>query len=137
MNTVWFVIIAVVVALAMEPISGAIHRYVGHGVGWVLHRSHHETPVKGPELNDVIPAVSALVAIALMVIGVYVPGYSALAAVATGATIYGGVYFIIHDIYIHRRLPLLPQRIALLEPYKQAHLKHHDTGTDHWRIFSR
>ncbi len=137
MTTPIFVAIVIAATVAMEPLSGLIHRKFGHGIGWRLHRGHHETPVKGPELNDVIPLVSAVVTIIAMAVGVYVPGWSALAALALGATIYGAVYFLVHDIYIHRRIPLLPKQIGFLEPFKAAHLEHHETGTDHWNIFSR
>ena len=132
-----FVFVAVLTAVVMEPISAMIHRRIGHGMGWVLHRSHHDGPVAGPELNDVIPAVMALFAIAAFATGVMVSGFSILLPVATGVTTYGLVYAVVHDLYIHRRLPLLPKHIAILEPLKAAHLKHHRTGTGHWGILSR
>jgi beta-carotene 3-hydroxylase len=123
--------------VAMEPISAAVHRFFGHGPGWRLHRSHHESPVRGPELNDVIPAVSALLTMALFAVGMWRPGWGWLVPVAAGATAYGAVYFTVHDLYIHRRLPLLPSYVGWLEPFKQAHLLHHRTGTGHWGIFAR
>ncbi len=137
MNPLLFALLAVGTALAMEPISAGIHRFVGHGVAWPVHRSHHDSPVKGPELNDLIPLVSALLTIAAFAAGTFRPGLGALVPIAIGATAYGAAYFVLHDIYIHRRVPLLPQRIEIFEPFKQAHLEHHRTGTDHWGIFSR
>lgn len=131
------VALTLLVTAAMEPLSAAIHRYIGHGVAWPLHRSHHQGPVTGPEPNDVIPAVSALFTIGLFLVGVSVPGWGWLVPVATGATIYGAAYFVLHDLYIHRRLPLLPVHVSWLEPFKQAHLAHHRTGTGAWGILSR
>lgn len=124
-------------AVAMEPISAAVHRRLGHGIAWGLHRSHHESPVRGPELNDVIPAVSAGITMLLFAVGMWADGLGLLVPVAAGATAYGAVYFAVHDLYIHRRLPLLPRRIGFLEPFRTAHLLHHETGTDYWGIFSR
>ena len=49
MNLSW-IVIAVVAFLAMEPITAATHRWIMHGVGEFLHRSHHQqrTPVSRP-----------------------------------------------------------------------------------------
>ncbi len=131
-----YILLALVVAVAMEPISAGIHRYFGHGAGWVFHRSHHEDELIGFEANDVIPAVSAAITIVAFLVGVTVEGASILVPLATGATIYGLVYFVLHDLYIHRRLPLLPERITLLEPMRHAHLDHHRTGVGNWGILS-
>lgn len=134
--TLWSVLLTVVTVVAMEPISATIHRRFGHGVGWVVHRSHHDGPVEGWEANDLIPTVSALVTMAAFWAGVAQPELRFLVPIALGATIYGALYFVLHDLYIHRRIPVLPERIAWLEPIKAAHLEHHETGTDHWGILS-
>ncbi len=131
------VVIALLVAVAMEPISAGIHRYFGHGIGWPLHRSHHEGEVRGLEANDAIPAFSALLTVIAFGLGVTVDGAGWLVPIAAGATIYGVVYFTLHDLYIHRRIPVLPKRIGWLEPFRDAHLEHHRTGTGHWGILSR
>ncbi len=135
--TAWtFVALTAVAAILMEPISAAIHRWFGHGPGWVLHRSHHEDELVGLEANDVIPAVSALLTMVAFWVGVSVPGAAAAVPLALGATIYGLAYFVLHDLYIHRRIPLLPRRVAWLEPIRLAHLEHHSTGTGNWGILS-
>ncbi len=128
-------------AAAMEPISAAVHRYVGHGPGWGLHRSHHDGPVAGPELNDVIPAVSAAVTIGLFAYDQWGRrrhrSSRLLTSIAAGATLYGVAYAVIHDLYIHRRLAVLPARIRWLEPFRAAHEAHHRQGWGHWGILSR
>jgi beta-carotene 3-hydroxylase len=130
------ILLVLLTALAMEPFSAGVHRYIGHGVAWPLHKSHHEGPVTGPEANDVIPAVSAALTIAMFALGTARPGLGVLVPIAAGATIYGAAYFLVHDCYIHRRVPLLPRCVGWLEPFKAAHLVHHRTGTGHWGIFS-
>ncbi len=129
-----------VTAGAMEPISAAVHRYIGHGPGWVLHRSHHDGPVAGPEMNDVIPAVSAAVTIGLFTYGQWGSRRSStrlLTPIAAGATLYGVTYALIHDLYIHRRLAVLPAHVPWLEPFRAAHEAHHRQGWGHWGILSR
>lgn len=134
--TTWYVLVAIATTVAMEPISAAIHRRFGHGVGWRFHRSHHEEELDGLEANDVIPAASALITMLAFWVGVTVPEARILVPIAIGATIYGGAYFVLHDLYIHRRLPLLPERIEWLEPLREAHLHHHRTGDGNWGILS-
>jgi beta-carotene 3-hydroxylase len=130
------VFVTLLAALAMEPISAGVHRSIGHGIAWPLHRRHHHGPEAGPELNDVIPAASAVLTMALFVVGTTHPGLSYLVSLAAGATLYGAAYFLVHDCYIHRRVPLLPRHVRCLEPLKRAHLEHHRTGTGNWGIFS-
>ncbi len=122
-------------ALSMEPVSAGIHRFIGHGPGWAVHGSHHEGDVAGLEPNDVIPAVSAVATIGLFVGAITSPSRRWLMPVAAGITAYGVAYFAVHDIYTHRRLPLLPRRVPVLERFRIAHLEHHRRGTGHWGIF--
>jgi len=131
-----FVVGTAVIALAMEPISAAIHRFYGHGPGWPLHRSHHE-PNGGPfEANDVIPAVSAATTVLILLSGVRDERLRGLIPVAAGMTLYGSAYAVVHDVYIHRRVgAALPDRIAWLERRRAAHARHHRTGEGDWGIF--
>ena len=43
------VVLAVVAFAAMEPVTAATHRFVMHGVGMALHRSHHRRTHRGWE----------------------------------------------------------------------------------------
>lgn len=120
-------VITVLTVLLMEPVAAAIHRFVGHGPGWGLHRDHHD-PAGRLERNDAIPVAMALLAMAAFRIGWGVPGYGWLVSVALGVTLYGLAYALVHDVYIHRRLPILPRRVRWLEPLRRAHLEHHHHG---------
>jgi beta-carotene 3-hydroxylase len=136
MSTATAIVVMFCTAVVMEPLSATIHRSIGHGVAWPIHRSHHDGPVLGPEMNDIIPLVSALVTVALFAVGVFQRRFTTILPVACGATIYGISYFLVHDLYIHRRLKLLPENIGWLEPFKRAHLEHHRTGQGNWGIFT-
>ena len=46
-------------------------------------------------------------------------------AVVAGVSAYGLLYALVHDVYIHRRLPLFRRRHALLERLADAHRIHH------------
>ena len=60
-----------------------------------------------------------------MAIGALQPQLSILIAIGAGITAYGMSYLVIHDFYIHRRLSVLPERVAFLEPLREAHRIHH------------
>ncbi len=116
-----FVLIAVAAFVLMEPIAAGVHRLVMHGVGWVLHASHHRPREGRFEANDVFPLLFAAPAIALFWSGRHDP--TAL-AVAVGITLYGAAYSFVHDGYIHKRFGSLP-RIGYLEFLRRAHAIHH------------
>lgn len=121
-------LLALVTALAMEPIGAAVHRFVGHGPAWFLHRDHHDPGPGALERNDLIPAVFAVLAMAAFWFGLHQPGLRWLFWLALGVTLWGLAYAVVHDVYIHRRIPVLPSRFRRLEPWRQAHLDHHRHG---------
>lgn len=110
----------------MEILATLIHRHVMHGRwGWRLHRDHHEPAGGLFERNDLFS-----LAFALLVAGLFVAGQRVwpLAPVAIGASLYGVLYFVVHDGLVHRRWPFrhVPRRGYLRRLY-QAHLLHHAT----------
>jgi beta-carotene 3-hydroxylase len=124
MSTLGALITVVVSLLAMELVAVLTHRYVMHGWGWGWHRSHHEPHVGGLERNDLYAVVFAALAIALFAIGSAV--WPPLFWVAVGVTLYGALYFIVHDGLVHQRWPFrqTPRR-GYLKRLVQAHRLHH------------
>jgi beta-carotene 3-hydroxylase len=81
--------------------------------------------------------VFASIVMSLWAIGLNISGWSWLIAVGIGATLYGAVYGIIHDLYIHRRFVNLP-RVAWLEHIAEAHRLHHrDAGEPYGLLVPR
>ena len=117
----------------MEPLTYLAHRYVMHGVGRRLHRSHHRRwPSRGPddpflEGNDVFPAVFAAVTIVALALGFNVDGLGSLIPVCVGVTAYGVAYALVHDVYAHGRLPVRFES-ATLDRLAAAHELHHRFG---------
>ncbi|MDH4069688.1 MAG: sterol desaturase family protein [Ignavibacteria bacterium] len=111
----------------MELVSYLAHRYVYHGIGWVFHRSHHTRREGIFELNDIFPMIFSVIAISLMLWGFEADADEVVAA-AIGVSAYGMIYFIIHDLYIHRRAKWLSLRIPFLLEVKKAHAIHHKYG---------
>ena len=124
------VLVAMATFVVMEPVTAFLHRVVFHGFGWGLHRSHHRVRGEGLEANDLYPAIIAIVTITMMAIGAGVDGLRSLLWAGAGMTAYGAAYFLVHDCYIHRRLPVFPagREIAVLELMARAHELHHRFG---------
>lgn len=123
--------VAVVAFALMEPITALTHRHVMHGVGLTLHRSHHrrlragESPQRW-EANDAFPAMFAAVVMAGLAIGFNAGGWEVLVPIGVGVTAYGLCYALVHDVYIHRRLPVFgDRRVPGLERLSVAHQVHH------------
>ena len=121
------VLTAVVAFVLMEPVTYAAHRWVMHGAGERLHRSHHRAvPEPGWEANDWFPVIFAGLVMAVLAIGFNLPGAAGAIPVCVGVTAYGAVYALVHDVYIHGRLPLFGgRRVGLLDRLAEAHRIHH------------
>ncbi|BAN04192.1 sterol desaturase family protein [Ilumatobacter coccineus] len=118
--------LAVVAFVAMEPLTAATHRWVMHGVGEFLHRSHHRPRVSRFERNDWYPVVFAAIVNIGFFVGFNVDGFAALVPVGIGITAYGAAYALVHDGYIHRRVGWFDGRqIAVFDRLADAHRIHH------------
>jgi beta-carotene 3-hydroxylase len=116
--------------LAMEVVAYAAHRWVMHGPGWFLHKSHHSPRTGRFERNDWFAVIFALPSIALIYLGVH-GGWGDWAVwVGAGIAGYGAVYFGFHDVIVHKRLDhrYLP-RSDYMKRIIQAHRLHHVVET--------
>lgn len=119
--------------VVMEPLTYLIHRFVMHGLGRRLHRSHHRRwPRRRPsdpflEANDTYPVLFAGLTVVALAVGFQRPGLGALVPLSVGVTVYGAAYAFVHDVYVHGRLPC-PFRHRLLDRLAAAHELHHRFG---------
>jgi beta-carotene 3-hydroxylase len=122
-------VLAVVAFVAMEPVTYAVHRWVMHGPGQALHRSHHRPPVGRFERNDLYPVSFAAVVGAGMAVGFNVDGWGGLVPVGIGVTAYGAVYAAVHDGHLHGRVRWVARRPGRgLVRLAEAHRIHHLFG---------
>lgn len=121
-------LIVLVSLVSMEAVSYLTHRFVMHGFGIGLHKSHHQPSDGGFELNDLYPMMFSSVAIMAFAAGTFLPSLRPLLLVGAGVTLYGVSYLFVHEIYIHRRLPLVKGEHRLLEWLKSSHRIHHLYG---------
>jgi len=110
----------------MEFMAWATHKFVMQGLMWHFHDDHHQ--VKSLHFfkrNDVFFLIYAIPSWLCIMLGMmydnYVPVW-----IGYGIALYGFIYFMIHDVYIHRRFKWLRD---IDHPYfmaiRKAHKVHH------------
>jgi beta-carotene 3-hydroxylase len=110
----------------MEGVAYLAHKYLMHGPLWCLHASHHRPRTGRFELNDLFAVFFSIPSIILIYLGVN--GHPPLLGLGLGMTGYGLVYFVFHDVIVHRRLPLrYKARSGYMKRLVQAHRMHHVT----------
>lgn len=124
-----FILVTVVTAIVMEFVAWATHKYVMHGLLWSWHEDHH-LPHQHKEgffeKNDLFFLVFAIPSAICYIIGTSPGGSWAFLAIGIGISIYGLIYFLIHDVYIHQRFKWFRQ---LDNRFSRAILRAH--GTHH------
>src|SRR5690606_34009679 len=126
MNWLTGILLFLLTILAMEGVAYAAHRWIMHGPGWVLHKSHHRERTGPFEANDLYALIFAIPSIVLLYGGVNLAwGHGAL-WVGVGIAAYGANHFGFHDVIVHRRIGhrYLP-RSAYMKRIGQAHRLHH------------
>jgi beta-carotene 3-hydroxylase len=127
---IWYVLLNVLIVIAaavgMEFVAWFTHRYIMHGLLWVLHKDHH-FPHKGKfEKNDLFVVWFATPAVLALVIGINQMIWPLISA-GIGITLYGIGYTLFHDIMFHRRIKWIkiPRKAPYFKRIINAHRDHH------------
>lgn len=111
----------------MEIISYLVHRFIFHGLLWEIHRSHHE-PTHGLfESNDLFSIFFSGVSMYLMYLGIGTPLESPAFGMGSGIAAYGVLYFIIHDLFAHKRFMPFKSDSRIMRLIRYAHQRHHQS----------
>jgi beta-carotene 3-hydroxylase len=121
----WGPVVLFVAFFGMEFMAWATHKFLMHGGMWYFHRDHHQEERVFFEKNDVFFLIYALPSWLCIMLGMiynhYLPVW-----IGYGIALYGFAYFLIHDVYIHRRFKWLRD---IDHPYfmaiRKAHKIHH------------
>lgn len=119
------ILIVMATLLGMETLSWAIHKYLFHGPLWFIHKTHHQQRHGFFELNDIFSLGFAALALWLMWQGHQNLNYKFW--IGTGISLYGTIYFIFHDWFIHNRLKAFKSENKYLKGIRRAHKMHHKT----------
>jgi beta-carotene 3-hydroxylase len=113
----------------MEWVGWCLHKYLFHGPLWFIHQSHHRPHGRGLEWNDLFSLLFALAGIGMGWMGL--EGTEGrfgplLLGAGIGVSLYGLVYFVVHDAWVHRRWHL-PRKWSgtYLNAMIKAHRAHH------------
>ena len=116
--------------VVMEGVAWVMHKYVLHGFLWFLHTSHHTRHTHAFELNDLFFANYGMLAMLFFLFGNGPIDYRFW--VGAGITLYGAAYFLIHDVFIHRRIRIFGSTSNVyLKALNMAHKMHHKTRGKH------
>ena len=110
----------------MEAVAWLSHKYLMHGLLWNLHRDHHKKEADGFfEHNDFFFLIFAIPGMAALGFGMH-SGYNALFWIGIGICLYGLMYFLVHDVFIHQRLKIFRHAdFVYLKAIRRAHKMHH------------
>lgn len=141
--------VALFTAVAMEGWAAWMHGDLWHGSLWPTHRSHHRgkgdvahtSDRRGPwELNDLFGLAHAAVATPLIYFGM--ADLASLTSrimlgIGAGMTVFGAAYALVHDGFVHGRLPVdWFGRSRFLRRVAAAHRVHHRTGGAPYGLFT-
>jgi beta-carotene 3-hydroxylase len=118
--------VTLITFLLMEAVAWLSHKYLMHGILWFFHEDHHQhnTNIKPFERNDFFFLLFAVPGISLIFYGVET--FSISFWMGLGIAIYGFAYFLIHDVFIHRRLKWLRNiDSSYFRAIRKAHKAHH------------
>jgi beta-carotene 3-hydroxylase len=127
-STVFYILCTLGAVVGMEFVAWFAHKYIMHGFLWIWHADHHKPNHEKEgffEKNDLFFLVFAVPSAACYMIGSMTDRWW-LFFIGVGISIYGLIYFLIHDVYIHRRFKWFKQ---LDGEYSRAILRAH--GTHH------
>lgn len=116
--------------IAMEFVAWFMHKYVMHGFLWELHRDHHQGAKGKLHKNDWFILIFALPSMAGIFFGLYLE-LSVLIWIGVGIALYGLIYFLIHESFIHQRFKIFPKHTDnyYFKGIKKAHRMHHSHTT--------
>jgi beta-carotene 3-hydroxylase len=103
----------------------ATHKFLMHGSLWFVHADHHVEEPGFFERNDFFFLIYAIPSWLCIMLGMMNENYLAV-WIGYGIAAYGFAYFLVHDVYIHRRFKWLrdidtPYFMAI----RKAHKVHH------------
>lgn len=117
--------IVVVTFWAMEWVAWASHKYLMHGFLWVLHRDHHRGPRGRLQRNDAFFVIFAIPSWLCIMLGM-MHASAISVSIGAGIALYGFAYFLVHEVFIHRRLKFWRDtKNVYWLAVRKAHMQHH------------
>ena len=110
---------------SMEFMAWFTHKYIMHGPLWKLHEDHHQPTGKLFQKNDLFFLVFAIPSWLCIMLGMMAGNYFSV-GFGGGIALYGLIYFLVHDVLIHRRFNWFDKtENAYFRAIRKAHKVHH------------
>ena len=120
-----YIFIVLISIIIMEIVAIVTHKYIMHGPGWFLHKSHHSKSKGFFEWNDFYFVIFSIPSIYCIVNGLKYDN-NIILSIGIGIFLYGLIYIFLHDIFVHRRFPFMKKtNNSYLKKIRKSHLKHH------------
>ena len=111
--------------VGMEFMAWFTHKFIMHGFLWSIHEDHHRPPKKRFEKNDLFFLIFAIPSWLCIMLGL-IYGYYNIVSIGFGIMLYGLVYFLVHDVLIHRRFKWFDNTTnKYFKAIRKAHKVHH------------
>jgi beta-carotene 3-hydroxylase len=121
----WGPFVLLATFFGMEFMAWFTHKFVMHGFMWYFHRDHHQVEAGFFEKNDVFFLIYAIPSWLGIMLGMMYNAYF-FVWMGYGIAVYGVAYFLVHDVFIHRRYRFIRE---IDHPYfyaiRKAHKVHH------------
>lgn len=128
---VFYIIIIFVTAFFMEGVAWFLHKYVMHDFGWFLHEDHHRASRRRFEKNDIFGLFFSILSFILILSG-FLNGLDIKFPIGIGVAFYGIGYFLVHDIFFHKRLKIKYRpKSKYMKRVLNAHKVHHQKSKHH------
>jgi beta-carotene 3-hydroxylase len=109
----------------MEFMAWFTHKYVMHGILWLLHKDHHQKEPGFFERNDAFFLIFAVPSWLLIMTGM-MAGNDIRVWIGGGIALYGLAYFMVHEVFIHQRFKWFRHSDNVyLRAIRKAHKVHH------------
>ncbi|MEM0998689.1 MAG: carotene hydroxylase [Bacteroidota bacterium] len=109
----------------MEFMAWFTHKYVMHGLLWMLHKDHHQKEPGFFEKNDAFFLIFAVPSWLLIMTGM-MAGNDIRVWIGAGILVYGVCYFLVHDVFIHQRFKWFRRTDNIyFRAIRKAHKVHH------------
>jgi len=121
-----WIIVFLITFCGMEGMAWFTHKYIMHGFLWKLHKDHHRKDHDSWfERNDTFFLFYAFVSMGFFLLWKYADFWAGL-PIGMGILVYGTTYFLVHDIFIHRRFKILRNiNNRYARGIRRAHKIHH------------
>jgi beta-carotene 3-hydroxylase len=124
----FYLFIVFLTFVLMEAAAWLMHKFMMHGFMWYFHEDHHKPIPKlfgFFERNDVFFLIFAVPSWLCIMLGMMYQAYVAV-SIGAGIAAYGIAYFLVHEVFIHRRLSWFKNSDNVyLRAIRKAHKVHH------------